>query len=33
MVRFDYTVGRAARLDDRFVEAMETFEGRVLRDA
>ena len=33
MVRFDYTVGRAARLDDRFVEAMETFEGRRLRVA
>jgi acyl-CoA thioester hydrolase len=32
MVRFDYRVGRPARLDDRFVEAMETFEGRVLRD-
>ena len=32
MVRFDYTVGRAAPLDDRFVEAMEAFEGRGLRD-
>jgi acyl-CoA thioester hydrolase len=31
MVRFDYTVGAATRLDDRFVEAMETFEGRRLR--
>ena len=33
MVRFDYTVGRATQLDDRFVAAMETFEGRRLRDA
>ena len=32
MVRFDYTVGRATPLDDRFVDAMETFEGRRLRD-
>ena len=32
MVRFDYTVGRAAPLDDRFVAAMEAFEGRRLRD-
>jgi acyl-CoA thioester hydrolase len=31
LVRYDYTVGRAAGLDDRFVEAMETFEGRALR--
>ena len=31
MVRFDYTVGRATPLDDRFVDAMETFEDRVLR--
>jgi acyl-CoA thioester hydrolase len=31
MVRFDYTVGRATQLDDRFVDAMETFEGRRLR--
>jgi acyl-CoA thioester hydrolase len=32
MVRFDYTVGRAAQLDDRIVAAMEAFEGRRLRD-
>jgi acyl-CoA thioester hydrolase len=32
MVRFDYTVGRAAPLDDRIVAAMEAFEGRRLRD-
>jgi len=31
MVRFDYTIGRAAQLDERFVAAMETFEGRILR--
>jgi acyl-CoA thioester hydrolase len=31
MVRYDYTVGRASELDPRFVEAMETFEGRSLR--
>lgn len=31
LVRYDYTVGRAAELDDRFIEAMETFEGRALR--
>ena len=31
MVRYDYTVGRAAELDDRFVKAMETFEGHALR--
>jgi acyl-CoA thioester hydrolase len=31
MVRFDYTAGRSAELDDRFIEAMETFEGRTLR--
>ena len=33
MVRFDYTVGRPAELDTRFVEAIEAFEGRRLRDA
>ena len=32
MVRFDYTVGRATQLDERFVDAMEAFEGRRLRD-
>jgi acyl-CoA thioester hydrolase len=32
MVRFDYTIGRATPLDDRFVAAMEAFEGRRLRD-
>ena len=31
LVRYDYTVGRAAQLDDRFVEAMEAFEGHPLR--
>lgn len=31
MVRYDYTVGRAAELDPRFVDAMETVEGRSLR--
>ncbi len=31
MVRFDYTVGRAAELDARFVDAIEAFEGRRLR--
>jgi hypothetical protein len=31
LVRYDYTVGRAAALDDRFVEAMEAFEGHALR--
>jgi len=31
LVRYDYTVGHAAELDDRFVDAMETFEGRALR--
>jgi acyl-CoA thioester hydrolase len=31
MVRYDYTVGHAAELDDRFVDAMEAFEGRALR--
>jgi acyl-CoA thioester hydrolase len=31
MVRYDYTVGRASELDPRFVEAMETVEGRSLR--
>jgi len=31
MVRNDYTVGRASELDPRFVEAMETVEGRSLR--
>ncbi len=31
LVRYDYTVGRAAELDDRFVEAMEAFEGHALR--
>jgi acyl-CoA thioester hydrolase len=31
MVRYDYTVGRAASLDDRFVDQMETFEGHALR--
>ena len=32
MVRFYYTVGRPAELDARFVEAIEGFEGRRLRD-
>jgi acyl-CoA thioester hydrolase len=31
MVRYDYTIGRATELDARFVEAMETVEGRSLR--
>jgi acyl-CoA thioester hydrolase len=31
MVRYDYTVGHASPLDDRFVEAMEAFEGHALR--
>jgi acyl-CoA thioester hydrolase len=31
LVRYDYTVGRASELDDRFVEAMEAFEGHPLR--
>ena len=31
LVRYDYTVGRAAELDERFVAAMEAFEGRSLR--
>jgi acyl-CoA thioester hydrolase len=31
MVRYDYTAGRAAELDERFVGAMEAFEGRSLR--
>ena len=31
MVRYDYTVGRAAVLDQRFIDAMEAFEGRSLR--
>ena len=31
MVRYDYTVGRAAGLDRRFIDAMEAFEGRALR--
>lgn len=31
MVRYDYTVGRASDLDPRFVDAMETVEGRSLR--
>jgi acyl-CoA thioester hydrolase len=31
LVRYDYTLGRAAPLDERFVAAMEAFEGRALR--
>jgi acyl-CoA thioester hydrolase len=31
MVRYDYTIGRATEFDARFVEAMETVEGRSLR--
>jgi acyl-CoA thioester hydrolase len=31
LVRYDYTVGRAAELDERFVQAMEAFEGHALR--
>src|SRR5262245_21462908 len=31
LVRFDYRIGQPAELDARFVEAMETFEGRRLR--
>jgi acyl-CoA thioester hydrolase len=31
MVRYDYTAGCAAELDERFVGAMEAFEGRSLR--
>jgi acyl-CoA thioester hydrolase len=31
MVRYDYTIGRASELDPRFVEALETVEGRSLR--
>jgi acyl-CoA thioester hydrolase len=31
LVRYDYTVGRAAELDSRFVDAIERFEGRPLR--
>ena len=31
MVRYDYEAGRSADLDERFIAAMETFEGRRLR--
>ena len=31
LVRYDYTLGRAAPLDEPFVAAMEAFEGRALR--
>jgi acyl-CoA thioester hydrolase len=31
LVRYDYTLGRAAELDEPFVAAMEAFEGRALR--
>jgi acyl-CoA thioester hydrolase len=31
LVRYDYTLGRAAELDEPFVAAIEAFEGRALR--
>lgn len=33
LVRYDYTVSQPAELDERFVDAMEAFEGRSLRRA
>jgi acyl-CoA thioester hydrolase len=32
LVRYDYDLGEAVPLDDRFVSAIEAYEGRRLRD-